>query len=203
MRPFISVMICAAAAAGLTLSSCESASRLAKELDGSWSGAPVKLSDDMSGIVTGIDNFVFTREGDRDGNIEIATMISFDETLPADSMIVQPLSVTIAGIARAQGSWVATDDDEVSVTVDPESITVEIDPQGVTLNTSLLTGADAVLPDSIAPALAQAARRRILRDVTTRYYSLSHLDDVKVKDNRLIFEIGREHYIMSRQEQPQ
>ncbi len=40
---------------------------------------------------------------------------------------------------------------------------------------------------------------RIKRDVMTRFMSIKHLDDVKVKADLLRFEIDDDHYTLSRQ----
>jgi hypothetical protein len=189
----------AAMALFVTFSGCDSPSKLAGAIEGSWSGAPETLSNTTDGIVTGVDSYLFTKTGATDGSVEIATMISLNEALPGDSSIVQPISLSAAAKATAQGMWVAVDDDEISLTIDPTTIEVSVDPDAVVLETSLLTGNDESVVSTLKPAIAERIKKQIVRVITVKYLDIKHFDDIKIKDNRMKFEIGKAHLVMSRQ----
>lgn len=182
----------------LSLASCNPVSSLAGKIEGSWSGVPIRLSNTESGLMTGTDNVVFIRSGVRDGDVEIATMVSFSKVLNSESSIVIPLTVTISAVTNAKGRWIVTDDDEMSVMIDTSTIEVDVDPSGVVLDTSV-SGGDEVLLDSIANSVAISAKDRILQEMTVHYASFNKLDDVKVRDDRLMFEVGHERYVMLRE----
>ncbi|WP_304973634.1 hypothetical protein [uncultured Duncaniella sp.] len=126
-------------------------------------------------------------------------MLSLNEALPGDSSIIQPISLTAAAKVTAQGSWVATDDDEISLTIDPTTIEISIDPQAVVLETSLLNGEDEDVASTLKPDVVERVKKQIARIVTVKYLDLKHFDDIKIKDGRMKYEVGKEHFIMSRQ----
>ena len=187
------------AAVTLGFCSCESPSKLAGAIEGTWSGAPKTLSNQTDGIITGVDSYVFTKTAPTEGVVVVSTMLSLNEALPGDSSIIQPISLTAAAKATAQGSWVATDDDEISLTIDPTTIEISIDPQAVVLETSLLNGEDEDVASTLKPDVVERVKKQIARIVTVKYLDLKHFDDIKIKDGRMKYEVGKEHFIMSRQ----
>ncbi len=187
------------AAVTLGFCGCESPSKLAGAIEGTWSGAPKTLSNQTDGIITGVDSYVFTKTAPTEGVVVVSTMLSLNEALPGDSSIIQPISLTAAAKATAQGSWVATDDDEISLTIDPTTIEISIDPQAVVLETSLLNGEDEDVASTLKPDVVERVKKQIARIVTVKYLDLKHFDDIKIKDGRMKYEVGKEHFIMSRQ----
>lgn len=189
----------AVAAVALGLSGCESATRLAGQIEGSWSGAPQTLSNQTDGIITGVSSYIFTKTAPTEGSLEVATMVSLNEALPGDSAVVQPISLSAAAKVTAQGTWVAVDDDEITISIDPTTIEVSVDPDAVVLETSLLSGADESVTSTLKPAVAERIKKQIARIITVEYLDLKHFDDIEIKDNRMKYEIGKNHLVMSRQ----
>lgn len=187
------------AAVTLGFCGCESPSKLAGAIEGTWSGAPKTLSNQTDGIITGVDSYVFTKTAPTEGVVVVSTMLSLNEALPGDSSIIQPISLTAAAKVTAQGSWGATDDDEISLTIDPTTIEISIDPQAVVLETSLLNGEDEDVASTLKPDVVERVKKQIARIVTVKYLDLKHFDDIKIKDGRMKYEVGKEHFIMSRQ----
>lgn len=185
----------------LGLTSCNEEARLAKNLQGTWSGVPESLSTDMAGTTTIVETYNFEPDPQQKagGSFIIQAMISANGVMPQSDEIVQPYAITASAAATATGTWTVVDDDEVTVSIDPQTIKVTLDPEAVMFNTDLLTGAEAATLDSIKPAMMGRLDARFRRDVMTRFTELRHLDDVKVKDNQLRYEVGKTHYIMSRQ----
>ncbi len=197
MRIIFNLLAFAAVTLGFCV--CESPSKLAGAIEGTWSGAPKTLSNQTDGIITGVDSYVFTKTAPTEGVVVVSTMLSLNEALPGDSSIIQPISLTAAAKATAQGSWVATDDDEISLTIDPTTIEISIDPQAVVLETSLLNGEDEDVASTLKPDVVERVKKQIARIVTVKYLDLKHFDDIKIKDGRMKYEVGKEHFIMSRQ----
>lgn len=185
----------------MTQTSCDSASKLAEDIDGSWSSAPEMLANTPDGLITGVDNFVFSKTASTSGTIMIATMISVNRELPVNHDSTEPVSLTASAKATVQGTWMAADDDEIKLIIDPASIQVEIDPEGIVAVPNLITEVVAPTTDSIPPALASALKKEILKVMTAKYIGLSQMDDVEIKDGRMKYEIDNTHYIMSLQTQ--
>lgn len=185
----------------MTQTSCDSASKLAEDIDGSWSSAPEMLANTPDGLITGVDNFVFSKTASTSGTIMIATMISVNRELPVNHDSTEPVSLTASAKATVQGTWMAADDDEIKLIIDPTSIQVEIDPEGIVAVPNLITEVVAPTTDSIPPALASALKKEILKVMTAKYIGLSQMDDVEIKDGRMKYEIENTHYIMSLQTQ--
>lgn len=174
---------------GLTLASCDSKSSLAKEMSGSWSGAPERIeSTQTAANITCTDTYDFTEEtGIAGGNVTIAGMLSVSAPMLSGGE-TGGYSISAAANTTISGTWTVTDDDEVEMILDPRSLTVNIDPDALELKTDSL-GAQAPQVDSIAPGLSDQLRQLLTGVMEEHYLSQRHLDDVKVKDNVLKFEL--------------
>ena len=193
------IVIAAAAALVCTFfTSCDSASSLAKNLEGDWSGAPVTVANTPGVMTTGTDFFYLMRDNKTGGSATVTTMLSVQSTLSPDSSVYQPVDVTVAARADAQGTWRTTDDDEMALLIDPTTIKVTVDPEALQLDTQVFTGQNATVLDSVKPAMAAKIQALVLRQITPYYLRFSHIDDIKVKDATLTCEIGEDHLMMAR-----
>lgn len=196
------ILLGMAAVCALLLSSCNEKASLAKEVAGTWSGAPVTVSDNAAGDYTVIDTYVFTidKTGES-GNVEIASMIN--GTLPATHPALsfdQPISAGISGKTTIEGSWRAIDDDEIVVMLDPESMKVEVNPVELVLSENILSKETTDKPQDMSATVAQVVKADFQRVMLPYYTRINHLDDVKVKDNSILkFEIGKTDYSLMRQ----
>ena len=189
-----------AALSALIFISCDSKSKLANNLDGSWSGSPERLGDDSNGLMTMVETYNFIKDDDKaGGTLIIQAMISVTGTAQPNGEVVQPYAISESAVAFAEGTWMATDDDELNVTIDPQTITVSVDPSAVTFNDDVFTDEQVPMVDSIKPEIAKAVEQQITKEVTERFTNLSHIDDIKVRGNLLKYEIGRKRYTMSKE----
>ena len=85
------------------------------------------------------------------------------------------------------------------MTIDPTTIEISVDPQAVVLETSLLNGEDEDVASTLKPDVVERVKKQIARIITVKYLDLKHFDDIKIKDGRMKYEVGKEHFIMSRQ----
>ncbi|MDE7470388.1 MAG: hypothetical protein K2M57_02960 [Paramuribaculum sp.] len=176
-------------AIGLTLASCDSKSSLAKDMSGSWAGAPERInSPQTAATITCTDTYDFIEEtGIAGGNVTIAGMMSVSAPM-LSSGDTGGYSISAAANTTISGTWTVTDEDEVEMILDPRSLTVNIDPDALELRTDSL-GVQAPQVDSIAPGLTDRLRQLLTGVMEEHYLSQRHLDDVEVSDNVLKFDV--------------
>ncbi len=189
-----------AAVTSVLLTGCDETSSLASKMEGTWTGTPTSLSNDIAGSTTIIETVTFSRvEKTNGGPLEVVATISATSSAADDNYAIGTATLTAAAEATASGTWKAIDGDEVAVSIDPSSIVVRIDPDGVDINADIFTGEVMPSVDSIKPAIISQLQTRIERDVITRFVGMRHLDDVKIKHDILRFEADNVDYTMSLQ----
>ena len=194
------VLLTMSAIAAIMFCSCDDAGRLAKEVEGSWSGVPVKLVDESAASAYIIENYIFSVDSTgHSGDIVVGGMISTTFQMPQSNDEVQPFSLTGSAKSIIYGVWTAVDDDEINVSLSPESLSVTVDPDATELVANVVTGATAPELETMKPRIAQSIKNQLSAVLQLRYASIKHLDDVKVKGNVLKFEIGHDEYTFSRQ----
>ncbi|MCC8070206.1 MAG: hypothetical protein LIO90_00185 [Bacteroidales bacterium] len=186
--------------ATLALASCDDASRLADKIQGTWSGAPQRLTDNLSNELTVVNNYTFTLDnGTKGGTFMLTAMVSATGAINNAQGIDQPFSLTAAGSATATGTWQATDGDEIAIIIDPQSIDVEVDPESVVLSNNMLTNVTTASTDSLKPHVIMLIQGAFKRSLTTSIMELHHLDDVEIHDNTMKYEVGHKHFTMMRE----
>ncbi len=201
MKGFIT-SLCLFAALGLV--SCDENARLAKSIQGSWSGTPENFTDNSVVTATILETIDFAdmpdavAPGSNGGEVVIAGMISATTQVVASGDMAEPLTLTATAKSTVSGTWTVIDDDEVALALDPTTLSVEVDPKTVVIEGNVLSGTVPQM-DSIRPSVASSISSSMQRALSTRYASFRHLDDVKVKGPLLKFEIGKIDYVFTRQ----
>lgn len=194
------LVIAAAAVCALGLSSCNEASKLAKNIEGTWSGAPERLIDDPTGTATVIESTTFAVDSTgKGGDMIIVGLVSATGQMQGSTAIIQPISISAAAKAEVLGKWQAIDDDEIHVAIDTRTLTVSIDPEGVVLTTNMLDGDAQANVASIKPQLAEAVKQQVTNALQMRYASIKKIDDIDIKGNVMDYEINHREYTASRQ----
>lgn len=194
------LVIAAAALCALGLSSCNEASKLAKNIEGTWSGAPERLIDDPTGTATVIESTTFAVDSTgKGGDMIIVGLVSATGQMQGSTAIIQPISISAAAKAEVLGKWQAIDDDEIQVAIDTRTLTVSIDPEGVVLTTNMLDGDAQANVASIKPQLAEAVKQQVTNALQMRYASIKKIDDIDIKGNVMEYEINHREYTASRQ----
>lgn len=194
------LIIAAAALCALGLSSCNEASKLAKNIEGTWSGAPERLIDDPTGTATVIESTTFAVDSTgKGGDMIIVGLVSATGQMQGSTAIIQPISISAAAKAEVLGKWQAIDDDEIQVAIDARTLTVSIDPEGVVLTTNMLDGDAQANVASIKPQLAEAVKQQVTNALQMRYASIKKIDDIDIKGNVMDYEINHREYTASRQ----
>lgn len=194
------LVIAAAALCALGLSSCNEASKLAKNIEGTWSGAPERLIDDPTGTATVIESTTFAVDSTgKGGDMIIVGLVSATGQMQGSTAIIQTISISAAAKAEVLGKWQAIDDDEIQVAIDTRTLTVSIDPEGVVLTTNMLDGDAQANVASIKPQLAEAVKQQVTNALQMRYASIKKIDDIDIKGNVMEYEINHKEYTASRQ----
>lgn len=190
------------AMATLSLTSCNEASKLASEVNGSWSSTPQMLVNDQGSQATIVETVTFERDSDKAGGHVVFTgMISCTGSMQGNEAMVQPFELAASARSSVSGEWTAVDDDEIVLKLDVEKMTVDVDPSALVLSTNILTGSNESNPESLKPQMAAVVQGALRRQLVARYTSMSKLDDVELKDkgSMLKFEVGKKDFVYTSQ----
>ncbi|MBD5185033.1 MAG: hypothetical protein HDS92_00300 [Bacteroidales bacterium] len=193
-------------AIGAAFQSCDNASTLSKELDGSWSGAPEPLFDSGASSATIIETWTFapSDSSDTSGSLILTALTSVTGSISGAEGISVPVSVTASGYATVTGTWEALSVDRVNVALDPSSMTVKVDPDAVIINADVI-GDAAAAPNvaTLRPQLAESIKTQMEKAVSQRYADINQLTSVSVTDNSstLKFKVNKTSYSLTRQNQ--
>lgn len=189
----------------MSLVSCDETARLAKELPGTWAGTPENITDNSALTASVIESFEIVSdpsavpEGKNGGLINVVGMLSATTQLVGDQSFSEPVGLTASARSSISGTWVVIDDDEVALQLDPATLKIEIDPDAIVTNNNLLNSEGTAKIASMKPTIAESMAAGMRQALSTRYSSFRHLDDVKVKEPLLKFEIGKTDYVFTRQ----
>ncbi|MDE6581954.1 MAG: hypothetical protein K2K47_05455 [Duncaniella sp.] len=191
----------AAVVLGLTMVSCESATRLAKDVDGTWTGGVERIPGEaLNSDVFSTYTFKYDAGNDKSagGDIVINATLSANYS---DNVVIGdvPSSVvmTVAGTSSVSGTWTAVDDDEIVITLNPSTLVVNLDPDAQTLTTTV-PGMTSEGIDTLKPHLLSMIKDRMAYDLRIKYSSPIRMDDVKVKDGKtLAYEVDDVDYTLT------
>ena len=179
---FISAM--AASLALLSFSSCESSSKLANDLQGSWSGAPEKLIDNEVAPSSYMPVLTFVKTDATKGDVTITAAISMSDANGNTTL-------SASGQSTISGTWTATDDDEIYLNLDPSTLNVSVDPDGVVMSsTGVLYGTPEVTTDSLKASMIPAIKTRMTSAIQHHMLNITKIDDIKIKNGIMTCEIN-------------
>lgn len=188
-------------AAAVTFSTaCESPTRLASKLEGTWSTSPQRFDKEIVGQGTYIPVLEFSREDKRpEGTVIISTQLSVTMPVnaPVDSMGAAPVSATAAGLATISGVWTADDDDQVKIALDPSTLDITMDPDVQFAIADVFTDYDTDSVSRVSPQVMRAFAEEARKGMTDVISRLNELDDIdfqsdvmftaKLNETRLTF----------------
>lgn len=192
-------------AVALGVSSCNENAHLAKELHGTWAGTPENVTDNTAITATLIETYTFTdaaqplTKGAYGGDITVTGLISCTTQMLGDSTLVAPVTLNASAVSTISGTWTVVDDDEVSIMLNPESLIVNMDPDAVKVANNVVTNNDVPTIDSLKTGISNTLMEGIRHTLAIRYASVRQLDDIKIKDPLMKFEIGKTDYVFTRQ----
>ncbi|MDE5982814.1 MAG: hypothetical protein K2M02_11585 [Duncaniella sp.] len=178
--------------------SCDENARLAREIQGTWTGTPERLNDAENVTSTIVETYTFTPDEvnpkAKNGNVTITGNVS--SNIP---VAVSPVSISAAATTSIQGTWTVIDDDEIALVLDPKSLQVKVDPEAVTVSNDIFTDQNIPQVDSLRREVTANIAAQLRRDTEIHYMSVRQLDDVKIKGPILKFEISDIEYVLTRQ----
>lgn len=173
------------------LASCDSKSKLASEVAGTWTTEQQTISNDAQGITSGNDviSFQVNDKDKRGGDVSIASTLSLTHAANALTPANEPFSTTVAATASISGKWIAVDDDDIVITLDANSLKVSVDPDAVALTANPMSEMTQSKIDSLRPQMAQFYQTELTNTMRQHYSDYSRIDDIKLKDNGAILKI--------------
>ncbi|MDE6266879.1 MAG: hypothetical protein K2M07_05975 [Muribaculaceae bacterium] len=184
----------------LGFSSCDSRQSLAKNIKGSWTSAPDKITDTgtMSTGVIRLMDFIKT-PSEAGGDFIMTAMVSVSSQLPMTDSVAEPVSITASGIATIRGTWAAHDDDEIAVVVEPGTFDIQVDSSAVVLSSNYLFNEKTSDMATLKPSAIEMVRNQIRETVQNDFLSIRKIDDIKIYDNMMSCEINDVDFTMRRQ----
>lgn len=162
-------------------------------VEGAWQG---NIDCPIPGAATSTTNatYVFYQ----DGKVSASYAIDFTKPLPQIQDMVTPYEASIAASASVEGSWeyVRDEDDELALSFDLSTLIVDIDPDALVMRANIITDEQSPKIDSLRPQIAGYYKQEVETAIKNNL-SVLKLDDVKVKSNRLEFEIRDVDYVFT------
>ncbi len=191
-----------ALAATLGLQSCDGAARLAENVAGPWTGSPEVFYDDATSHTTIVETYTFNLSDDKSngagGQLILTAQLASDGLVPGTDVNPAPREIEISARATATGSWQATDDDEIMITINTKSINVEVDPSDVVVSAQSESGEKAPVTGTATPMMIKQIQKQFAQALQIRYMAPIKLDDVKINANTMSYEINDLNYTMQR-----
>ncbi len=185
----------------VALTSCDGASKLGKEIDGSWTGTPVPMAGNVF-TSTVEDTYSFSTDANdsKTGSVTISSVITAQSTFDGSLNGILPgMTYTCPATSTVSGTWTAVDDDDLNLSLDLATLTVNVDPDAATTAFNQFTGAGETSTDSLMPQLIDAIRLELTSDLKARFSGFRNLTDVEVKNGKTLeFEIGETDYNLTR-----
>lgn len=127
--------------------------------------------------------------------VTISAVIDATQPVQAGSLagFNDPYEVSVAATASISGRWSYEDkdDDDILIYLDNKTMQVNVDPNGVTYSQNLLTGAQQPTVDSLTTVTVERWRSAIRNAASKQFFDFTKLDDVKVVNDILTFEVGK------------
>lgn len=203
--------------AAISLTACDESSRLAGEVEGTWTSPMTEMVrkthdkehkdrhadkrvHEMPPAMSCAPTITFSRtQGTNGGDITIAG--DFELTQPVtivDTVAAAPVAATVSGRLNAGGTWLADDDDEIKVTLDPSRTEIAVDPASLTLSYATLTDSDPAALESIKARVAGNITEAVIPMVRRHVARLHKLDDIKTDGTTMRMEIGKTKLTLTR-----
>lgn len=190
--------ILAAGALALAVTACSDGSKLAGQLEGSWSGSPERftVNEAATATMTPIYTFELGDGNKSGGNVTVAMMVSaiMPVKTPTDAVVL-PFQVTVSAVGTVEGAW-KVDGDDVTLDLNLNTLNVNVNPDNVTTADDALTDQTMSYWQTNRPAVAKQLESQISAALSTRLLAMRRLDDVKIKNDVLSYKLmGVEMYL--------
>lgn len=177
------------------VTACDSPSRLASKIAGTWSGTSVRFDKKAVGDGTYTPVYEFTRAGaSNEGSVTMTAQVSV--TLPINSQInaegTAPVSATAAAVATVSGVWHADDEDEIKIAFDPATLKVDVDPDIQFAIADVFTDFDTDSVATVTPRIMKAFSDQVSRGMNDVITQTHEFDDIHfTSDNMMTAKIHK------------
>lgn len=191
-------LILAAGALMMVAGACTDGSKLAGEMEGSWSGAPERftVSEAATATMTPIYTFEVGADNQKGGDVTVAMMVS--AIMPVNSpmdQVVLPFQVTVSAVGTVEGAW-SVDGDDVNLDLNLNTLNVNVNPDNVTTADDALTDQTMTYWQTNRPAVAKQLESQISAALSTRLLAMRRFEDVKIKNDVLSYKmLGVDMYL--------
>ena len=161
---------------------------------GAWqSTKPIDLSQQLPDAATGsaLMTLEFGPNTGKGGTVTINSLLEATQAVVPSPALNEGYEVSIAGTATINGTWAYEDrdDDDLILTLDLTSLNVNVDNNGVTFRQNVVTDAQEPVADSLSTVTADLWRQQFAHALRIELNRYTKLDDVKVRDSVLTFEL--------------
>lgn len=190
-------------AAAVCVTSCEPR----QQIEGSWTATmPEKVSVMSTEDATIKNTIEFTPDAknNKTGTIYISSTIDLVGACNADTIVqgaVAPYQFSVSGVASISGTYTFDDDDELFVALNDTTLYVGVDPDKVVYGENLLTQQQAPTVRQMQYKAVNDYSRQLNSVMLKQYARFGRIDDIKVKENNLKFELGHEDFVYTRNPQ--
>lgn len=184
----------------IALSSCSDR----PDIIGTWTATPTRIENISAACdanATYSISFSTDNKKAESGEVVISAVIDANQPVEAtQSALNQPYEVSVAATAIITGRWSyeKDDDEDIVLTLDPSTLAVNVDPHGVTFSNDILTGTQQPMLDSLSNATAAEWQKSITKAMSTRFYQLNKISDIKVSNGIMSCEIQDRDYTLRR-----
>lgn len=186
--------------AGVGMVACDGSKRLASNLVGLWSGVPERIADNEVASATFLPTFDFSRSGNtKSGTLTLNALVNISTPISSTAVISTPFSMSASATSSITGQWEVVSDDDVVIRWDNESLKVIIDPDAVVLTSNNLEGTVTSSIDSLKPAIVSNLQAQVTQAVKAKILGIHKLDDVKIKNGIMEYEVNDVDYTMQQQ----
>lgn len=203
MNKILKTNILLTALVTLLLTSCESKTNLAKNVEGTWATNAEKIKADDALEATATYMIQFTpSDGTNplDGKFDMAALVEITNMAAPSDAVEQAYSVSAGGIASLQGSYTIKDDDDIAIVTDASSFNVSVDPKGVILVNNIIDESNTpVVNDSLSQIYSTHVKEQIASVLQQKMLCIRKIEDIKFKNNSMKCEINDVHFTFEKQ----
>lgn len=199
------MILCAGTMMALGAVSC---SNSAGSFSGAWSGRPEKIAYPSEGIEVVMSPTMTLTPGENNGGtVSFSGLLSGSQPVSPDPTgaevnidsipVLDPYEISIAGTYSVSGTYRFKDSEreEMLIDLDYSTLEVQVDPQAVTYTNNQITEAQQPVVEQLNAKAVLVWKNCMTRALSSYFTDFSLLDDVKVKDGVMSFEVKDKDYI--------
>ncbi|MDE7426331.1 MAG: hypothetical protein K2M79_00830 [Muribaculaceae bacterium] len=180
----------------------------AGSFSGAWSGRPEKIAYPSEGIEVVMSPTMTLTPGENNGGtVLFSGLLSGSQPVSPDPSgadvnidsipVLDPYEISIAGTYSVSGtySFKNSEREEMLIDLDYSTLEVKVDPEAVTYTNNQITETQQPVVQQLNEKAVLVWKNSMTRALSSYFTDFSLLDDVKVKDGVMSFEVKDKDYI--------